>query len=151
MSEGHLFLKRQKFRLELKGNPSSLSIFDGDFLWHQPDLKEKLVFRIKKQSEIQRLSSFFESQALFESFKLKDFVQRKPLSFYHFQPVQKIQGLKEVFMKTDQKRILEMRFTWEDLNTWQKYTFSKPIVKSNPATLFKWNQTGYRILEKEDF
>ena len=150
-SEGRLFLKDQKFRLELKGNPSSLSLYDGFFFWHQPDLKEKLVFRIKKPSDIQNLSSFFSADSFFNRFEMTDFVSRQKFRIYQFKPKKEIKGLKKVFMKTNQKWILEMRFIWEELNTWQKYTFSKPVIKENPSSLFEWTQKGYRILEKEDF
>ena len=149
-SEGKFFLKGGKFRMELKGKPSSLTIFDGVFLWHQPDLKEKLVFRIKKPSETQKLSSFFEASALFQMFEIMDIVSRKPFKGYQFKPKKNLQGLKELFMKTDQNFILEIRFIWENLNTWQKYTFSKPVFKEIPNPLFEWTQKGYRVLEKED-
>ena len=150
-SEGKFFLKGEKFRLELKGKPSSLTIFDGVFFWHQPDLKEKLVFRIKKPSETQKLSSFFETRTLFQMFEIMDLVSRKSFKIYQLKPKKKIQDLKELFMKTDQRFLLEIRFTWENLNTWQKYTFSKPVFTEIPSPHFEWTQKGYRVLEKEDF
>ena len=150
-SEGAIFLQGDKFRMNLKGKPSSLTIFDGTFFWYQPDLKEKLVFRIKKPSEIQKLSSFFKAEAFFKVFKITNLVSREQVRVYQLHPLQDIQGLKEIYIKTNQIWILEMRFIWEDLNTSQKYTFSKPVFKQNPSSLFEWSQKEHRILEKEGF
>ena len=150
-NQGKIYIKGEKFRLDLKGNPSNLSVFDGVFLWYQPDLKEKLVFKIKNPSEVQKISTFFEIESLLNKLELIDFVQKKPFKVYHFKPKKKIQGLKEIFMKSNGKWIVEMRFIWDDLNTWQKYTLSKPVLKKNPSQLFEWTQKEYRILEKEVF
>jgi len=149
-SEGKLFLKGERFRLELKGNPSSLSLFDGRFFWHQADLKEKLVFQLEKPSEIQKISSFFDFQTLLELFEMTGFSSRKSFKTYTFKPKKKIQGLKELVIKTDQNFLSEMRFIWEDLNTWQKYTLSKPLIKNIPDSFFVWTHKDYRILRRED-
>ena len=146
-SEGLLFFKGNQFRLDLKGNPSSLSLYDGSFFWHQPDLKEKLVFQVKKPSEVQNINTFFNKDLLLEKFDLVDVSSMKGISYYHFRFKKKKPGLEKLLIKTNQKWILEIRLTWEDLNTWQKYTLSKPVKKENPDALFKWVNTDHRIIE----
>ena len=148
VSKGSIFLQNEKFRLDLKGKPSSRALFDGLFLWHQPDLAEKVVFKLKKPAEIQMLNHFFLKDKFFDNFKIVDFKSNNRFLFYHLKPKKEIRDLKEVFMKTDAKIVLELRFVWKNSNSWQKYSFLKPVIKKNPEALFKWNPTGFRILEK---
>ena len=84
-------------------------------------------------------------------FEIMNIVSRKPFKIYQLKPKKKIQDLKELFMKTNQNFLLEMRFTWENLNTWQKYTFSKPVFKEIPNSLFEWTQKGYHVSRKRRF
>ena len=150
-SEGNLFLKGEKFRLDLKGRPSSFSLFDGSVFWYQPDLNEKLVFQMDKPSEIQKMSSLFEINSLLEVFELSHFSARKLSNRYHFRLRKKRQGLKELVIKSDKSFIVEMRLIWEDLNTWQKYSFSKPVIKNLPDSYFIWSKKDHRVLRATDF
>ncbi|MBC6414815.1 MAG: outer membrane lipoprotein carrier protein LolA [Bdellovibrionales bacterium] len=149
-SQGFLFLNPEKFRLELNGKPSSLVIFDGSFLWYQPDLKEKVVFKLKNPIEIQMLNSFFLKNLFFKKFEIVDFRKNSKHFFYQLKPKQQINNLKDIFMKTNKKTILEIQIRWKDLNTWQKYTLSKPLVRKIPERFFNWViTTNFRVLEKE--
>ena len=150
VSRGFIFLQNEKFRLDLKGKPSSRVLFDGLVLWYQPDLAEKVVFKLNKPAETQMLSYFFLKDNFFDKFKIIDFRSNNGFLFYHLQPKREISDLKEIFMKTDTTTVLELRFVWNNSNSWQKYSLLKPVIKKNPEAFFKWNSTGFRILERAD-
>ena len=85
-SQGSLSLKGEKFRLELKGNPSSLMLFDGEFLWYQADREEKTVFRLKEHTQMQILASFFSETNFFKSFHIKKSLKKTELIFFNLNP-----------------------------------------------------------------
>ena len=146
-SEGFLFIKHPKFRLDLKGKPSSLTVFDGSFLWHQADKKEKLVFKIKQPMQFQILTNFFNLKSFFDNFQINKYYKKDSFEFYNLQPKKDLHGLKEIFMKAG-TFIVEIRLIWKDLNSWQKYTFSPPIKKDLPLETFKFSSTGFQIMDQ---
>ena len=147
ISEGFLNIKDQKFRLDLKGNPSSLTVFDGSFLWHQADKKEKVVFKLKDPMQFQILTNFFNVESFFKNFQIKEFHKKAQFEFYHLKPKQEMKGFGEIFMKAG-GFILEIRLVWKDLNNWQKYKLSKPLQKDFPAEMFKFSTRGFQVMDQ---
>ena len=148
-SEGSLFVSKEKFRLELKGNPSSLSVFDGKNLWYQPDKKEKLVFKLKQS--FQNLNRFFNYEDLLKNFEIKDFKNQKTSHIYQLQP-KKNSVLESVYLKTDTKSIREIRLRWKNANNWQRYYLSPPLIKkqNKEDKLFVFPSAGFKIIEKTE-
>ncbi|MCY4321164.1 MAG: outer membrane lipoprotein carrier protein LolA [Bdellovibrionaceae bacterium] len=146
-SEGILFIKHPQFRLDLKGKPSSLTLFDGSFLWHQADKTEKLVFKIKNPMQFQILTNFFDSKSFFDNFQISKYHKKGSLEFYSLDPKKDFHGLEQIFMKAG-TFIIEIRLIWKDLNNWQKYTFSPPLKKNLPEETFKFSSTGFQVLDQ---
>ena len=146
-SQGTLSLKGEKFHLSLKGNPSSLILFDGKFLWYQADTSEKVVFKLKDFPPIQILTNLFNAQKFFEHFHIEQ--AKKKSSSYIFQLLtnEKIEGLSEVFIKVH-SHIAELRLIWQGLENWQKYTFSKPLSKKLPDSYFQFSTSGFQVITK---
>ncbi|MCZ0933002.1 MAG: outer membrane lipoprotein carrier protein LolA, partial [Oligoflexia bacterium] len=147
ISEGFLNIKGQKFRLDLKGKPSSLTVFDGSFLWHQADKKEKAVFKLKDPLQFQILTNFFNRKSFFKNFQIKEFHKKGSFELYHLQPKQEMKGLGEIFMKAG-GFILEIRLIWKDLNNWQKYKLSKPSQKDFLPEMFEFPSDGFQVLDQ---
>ena len=146
-SNGFLSVKNQKFRLELSGKPSSLTVFDGQFLWHQADKKEKVVFKLENPLQFQILTIFFNPKELYKSFQLKRFHKKNRYNLYELSVQKEMQGLEKVFIKAD-KFILEIRLIWKDLNNWQKYKLSPPIQKKFSEDFFKFPVKGFQVVNK---
>ena len=147
ISKGFLSVKNQKFRLDLKGKPSSLTVFDGQFLWHQADKTERVVFKIKDPLQFQILTIFFNQKELFENFQLKEFHKKDRYELYHLQAKREMEGLEKIFIKAD-KFILEIRVVWKSLSNWQKYKLSQPVQKNLSAETFKFPSEGFKIVDK---
>ena len=147
ISEGFLKVKAEKFILDLKGNPSSLTQFDGSFLWHQADKKEKIVFKLKNPMQFQILTNFFNSASFFKNFQIKDFKRKNKFMYYHLKPKQNIKDLKEIFIKAGDF-ILEIRLVWENLNSWQKYTLSKPSQEAFSDKIFQFPIGGFQVMDQ---
>ena len=143
----HGFLKKKKgeFRLELKGSPSSLILFDGHFLWYQADIREKVIFKFKKHPQIQLLTGLFSKKSFFEVFEITNFRKSKKSYIFHLTPRADIPGLKEVFIKV-KSYISEVRIIWKDLNNWQKLKLSKPYHKEFPEKAFQMAEEGLQII-----
>ena len=146
-SQGFLNLKGEKFRLELKGNPSSLLLFDGEFLWYQADKEEKTVFRLKEHPQIQLLTGFFSEKNFFKSFHIKKTRRQRQDYILQLEIKKEIEGLSEIFIKVS-SYISEVRLIWKDLNNWQKYKFSKPLYKELSDKFFQFNPTGFKVITK---
>lgn len=146
---GVLHLKGGKFHLSLKGNPSSLTVFDGQSLWYQADTNEKLLVFLKNPLPIQILSSFFNEKIFFETFSIQN--SRKKNNNYIFQliPNKEIKGLDEIFIKVG-RYISELRIIWKDLGNWQSYHFSMPFEKKIPDNFFKFSTKGFKIIRKNE-
>lgn len=147
-SSGSLNKKGNRFQLELKGEPSSSFLFDGKFLWYQPDTSEKLVFQFQNHPQIHLLNGFFSAKKFFELFEIGNRKQKKQTHIIQLFPKEEIKGLKEIFMKIN-SHILEVRIIWEDLNNWQKLSFSKPIYKSFPKNFFQFSKEGFQVIQKD--
>ena len=147
-SEGFLNVKNQKFLLDLKGNPSSLTVFDGSFLWYQADKKEKLVFKLKDPMQFQILTNFFNTKSFLENFQIKEFHKKSQLEVYHLKPKQEMKGLEGIFIKA-RGFILEIRLVWKDLNNWQKYKLSQPVRKDFPQERFKFSTIGFQVITSD--
>ena len=147
-SHGALDINGKKFYLKLKGQPSSVMLFDGKFLWYQPDTNEKVVFLLKKPSRIQILTSFFDETSFFKHFHIQQ--ARKKGQDYILQliPKKQIEGLSEVFIKFS-SHISEFRIIWKDLNNWQKYKFSKPRDKKFSDQHFEFFTEGFQVITKK--
>ena len=100
ISHGVLSMKGKKFKLELKGKPSSLSVFDGNFLWHQADTSEKTVFQLTNHPQVQTLTGFFKSTSFSERFQVKQVQQFNTSYVLELTPKDNIKGLKTVFYES---------------------------------------------------
>ena len=149
-SQGILNIKDEKFYLNLKGQPSSIILFDGDFLWYQADQKEKTVFKLKDHPQIQFLAVLFSEKLFFKHFYIKQALKSNQNYILQLLPKTKIGGLKEMFLKVD-SHILELRLIWKDLNNWQKYQFSKPIYKEFSDKSFQFHSKGFQVITKKAF
>ena len=149
-SRGRLHLNQDQFYMKLKGNPSSLLLFDGQTLWYQADISEKLVFKSQNPSDIQLLSSFFDKKALFKAFKIQKAVKEGQGFILQLKPKQEIKGLSQIFMKFE-TYISEIRIIWEDLDNWQKYKLSKPVYKKPEPKIFQFSIEGFQVINKTDF
>ena len=140
----------KKFYLKLTGQPSSISLFDGQFLWYQTDINEKLVFQLKDHPQIQMLSALFDEKSFFELFQIQQ--AKKNKSFYILQllPKKEIVNLNELFVKVG-SHISEIRILWKDLDNWQKLLFSKPIYKKFPKDFFHFSTSGFQVLTESEF
>ncbi|MDE0092681.1 MAG: outer membrane lipoprotein carrier protein LolA [Oligoflexia bacterium] len=147
VSKGFLSVKNQKFRLDLEGKPSSLTVFDGHFLWYQADKRERLVFKLKNPLGFQILTNFFSWKDFFNNFQIKEFQKKDQFEFYRLQPKIEIKDLKEIFMKVD-GFILEIRLIWQNLNNWQKYNFSPPAQKDFPVETFQFPVSGFQVKDQ---
>lgn len=147
-SSGFLNKKGAMFLLQLKGQPSSLFLFDGNFLWYQADTQEKAVFKFKNHPQIHLLTGFFSAESFFEAFEIKQIKQYNKTYIFHIFPKKNIEGLKEIFMKVS-SYILEARIIWKDLNNWQKLSFSKPVYKTFPENFFQFNKQGFQVIQKD--
>lgn len=146
-SKGNLDIKGNKFYLNLKGNPSSVLLFDGKILWYQSDASEKLVFQLKNPSHIQILTSFFNEKSFFKSFHIKQAIKTEQNYVLQLLPIKKIKDLAKVFIKTE-THISEIRITWKNLSNWQKYTLSKPVSKTFPEGHFQFPTEGFQVIKK---
>ena len=146
-SQGQLHSQGEKFHLKLEGQPSSVMIFDGKFLWYQADAREKVVFQLTNPSDIQILTRFFDEKFFFQNFHIQK--ARKVNQEYVLQlsPKKKLAGLSEVFMKFG-LYISELRIVWKELDNWQKYKFSKPKNKSFPDKHFQFSISGFQVITK---
>ena len=148
-SSGTLYKKGKMFRLGLKGQPSSLFVFDGDFLWYQADTNEKLVFQFKDHPQIHLLTGFFSGKKFFETFEIQKIKQQNRLSILQLLPKIKIKGLKEIFIKL-KSHISEARIIWKDLDSWQKISFSRPVYKAFPDRFFQFPQQGFQVIKGKE-
>ena len=147
-SHGLLNIKGEKFYLKLKGQPSSVMLFDGDILWYQADNSEKVVFQVKKPSHIQILTSFFDEKRFFELFFIKQSKKTNQDYVFQLQPKKEIEGLSDIFVKV-RSHVSELRLIWKELNNWQKYEFSKPLAKELPDKLFQFSTSGFQVITKD--
>lgn len=148
-SKGTLSIHGDKFRMKLYGNPSSLLVFDGTFLWYQADIKERTVFKIHKPSQIQILTSFFNKTSFFKNFNIKKSQKNNKTYIFQIQPKTEITGLNEMFLQAG-SYISELRLIWKDLDNWQKYTFSKPKHIKHPQS-FTFSSAGFQVITKASF
>ena len=146
-SSGFFQKKGKKFQLDLKGQPSSRFVFDGEFLWYQADTTEKLVFQFKEHPQIHLLNSFFSGKNFLEIFDIQQVKQKNQVYILEILPKIKIKGLKKIFVKV-QSHISEVRIIWEDLNNWQKLSFSKPVYKSFPDNFFHFPKEAFQVIKK---
>ena len=146
-SHGVLDVKGKIFNLKLTGQPSSVMLFDGKFLWYQPDTSEKVVFQLKKPSRIQILTSFFDETSFFKHFRIQKARKKGPNYILQLLPKKQIEGLSEIFIKFD-SHISEFRIIWKDLNNWQKYKFSKPMDKKFSDQHFQFFTAGFQVITK---
>ena len=144
-NDGFLKKKNQKFRLELSGSPSSLIVFDGQILWYQADVREKVIFQFEEHPQILLLSGLFSEKNFFEIFEIKNFKKTKNLYVFHLIPKQEVPELKEIFIKLTHF-ISEIRIIWKNLNNWQKLRLSKPYYRDFPNETFQMNKENFQIL-----
>ena len=146
-SSGSLNKKENRFQLRLEGQPSSSFLFDGEFLWYQADTNEKLVFQFKNHPQIHLLNGFFSGKKFPEIFEIQKIKQQNRTYILQLLPKTKVKGLKEVFMKVN-SHISEVRIIWEELNNWQKLSFSRPVHKSFPENFFQFSKQGFQVIQK---
>ena len=146
-SQGFLDIHEKKFRLDLSGQSSSLILFDGQWLWYQPDKSEKAVFKLKNPPSIQMISHFFDESLFFKSFQIKKAIKKGKNYIFQGQPVQQIEGWDEMFIKAG-AYISEIRITQKELNNWHKYKFSKPVYKKFSDKHFQFPSAGFQLITK---
>ena len=152
-SEGSLALSKEQFRLDLNGNPSSLSVFDGKTFWHQADKQEKIVFKFNQIQSFQKLSTFLNYESLLKNFKITSFKNQQKTHIYQLWP-KNSSPLKSIYLKTDTQYLVEIRLNWKDLNNWQRYRLSKPLIKKvndkANSLLFTFQTVDFKVIERTD-
>ncbi len=146
-SQGHLDIQGEKFYLKLEGDPSSILLFDGEFLWYQASTSEKTVFKLKEHPQIQILNGLFSEKKFFEAFRIKRSRKQNQDYVFELKVKKEIEKLSKIFVKTN-NYISEVRLVWKDLDNWQKYKFSKPLPKEFPVGHFQFSPSGFQIITK---
>ena len=149
-SKGFLDMEGEKFYLKLEGSPSSLTVFDGDFLWHQPDLLEKTAFQLRNHPQMKLLSGFFQAESFFRRFQIRNFKKAEQSYVFHLQPEKDlVEGLSSVFVQT-KGHISEIRLIWKDLNNWQKFHLQPPKVMDFPPKHFRFSTDSIHLIKGEE-
>lgn len=150
--KGNFYLGNQKFFLQMKGEPSYFMLFDGNHLWYQPDLNEKIVFKFSEHPQLNLFFGLFDSKKFFEYFIIHDFEKRGYKYYvFHLKAQNKLKGIKEIFI-TVRNHIEESRVIWSDLNQRQRYKFLNPWVKKAFAnSRFQFETQDVEIVSKDLF
>ena len=153
-SEGFLDMKGEKFYLKLKGAPSTLTVFDGQLLWHQPDLSEKTAFQFSGDQPLMKLlSGFFQPEQLLSRFQILRLKKTKKGYVFHLQPKKNEAGagleggLSSVFVRAEDY-ISEIRLIWKELNNWQKYHLKAPELMDFDSKHFTFSTEGVELIKK---
>ena len=125
ISRGLLNIQAQKFYLDLKGNPSSLTVYDGSFLWHQADKKEKTVFKLKNPMQFQILTNVFNAESFFKNFQIKDFQKKGQVELYHLKSKQKNKSFEVSFYKSERGLYVRNPFDLEGFKQLAEIQFIK--------------------------
>lgn len=148
---GSFFISDNKFKIAMKGESNYLMVFDGQYLWYQADLKEKIVFKLKDHPDIYLLFSLFNSEQFFKYFKIEKAV-KKGARLYHFELSSKgqISDLKSMSLIVG-SYIQESKMIWNDLDQWQKYKFLNPWEKKYfSKSTFEFQSQGFEVISKKD-
>ena len=144
-SQGLLKLKAGKFYMSLKGDPSSLMLFDGLTLWYQADTEENTVFKLPKSHPARILTGLLSAGRFFELFRIRESQKSGKEYVARLEAMRPIEGLNGIFMKIG-SYISEIRLVWEDLDNWQKYSLSAPVKADLPEKHFRFDAKGFRVI-----
>ncbi len=146
---GNFYIEKQKFRLEIKGDPSYFMVFNGKYLWYQPDIKEKIVFKLKDHPQIHLFFRLFDPHSFFKYFSILKISQKsEKVYLFQLKAKQNKEGIKEIFMEVG-NYIQEIKVTWNDLGQWQKYKFFNPwFRKSFSKSKFQFFERNFEVIVK---
>ena len=147
--EGDLYLEKSgKFRIAINSQPASLLLFDGSFLWYQPDREEKLVLKFDSHPQINLFSSLFNYEKLFNLFSVVSIRQKKTNHYaYILEPKEKIKPVSKIILSCG-KNINGVKILWEGLGDWQYYIFSNIwFRKYLSKNLFVFNTKNFEVLD----
>jgi len=146
---GNFYIENKKFRLQMNGVPSYLMIFDGQQLWYQPDINEKIVFKLKDHPHIYLLFRLFNFDTFLEHFSIKSFEKKSQHRYsFHVETLKDTYSLQKISLEVGHY-IEEIHLFWEDLGQWQKYKFLNPWVKNRfTASKFRFLERGFEVISK---
>ena len=149
VEEGSLYWERTgKFRIAVGSQPASLLIFDGSFLWYQPDREEKLVLKFKAHPQIELFSSLFDHERFFNFFSVFSVRQKQKGHYSYILSPKEDKGTISKIILSCGKNINGLKILWQDLGNWQHYAFSKLwFRKQLSGSLFVFNIAGFEVLE----
>ena len=149
--KGTLHLQKGgRFRYFMRSSTSSgqLMIFDGKYLWYQPDIKVKTVLQLSSHPQWLLFSGLFDPQKFFEAFKVEKVQGTKNGAIIHLKPKQAVINIQQIALKVN-RYIRGVRVLWNDVNNWQEYKFSNPWVKQRfPKSLFVFDAEGFEVISK---
>ena len=146
---GDLYLEKNgKFRISINSQPAPLLVFDGSYLWYQPDREEKLVLKFDSHPQISLFSSLFNYEKFFDSFSAIP-VHQKKINYhaYILEPKKNMKPISKMILSCG-KYINGVKILWEGSGDWQYYIFSKTWFRKHfPENLFIFNTQGFEIME----
>lgn len=145
-TKGVLNKKNHKFQLKLQGNPGSLLLFDGTFLWYQADLTENIVFQLQDSKHMTLVNDLFYEKSFFQTFKIHKVKNIKNIYVLHLVPKKNIPALKDLFIKVG-SHILEIRLVWDNTKDWQKISFKKPQKLAFAKNYFTFSTKNFQIMK----
>ena len=146
-SKGSLDISKNKFRLILNGNPGSLLVFDGASLFIQSDLTEKTCFQVKDPKGIQNLQIFFDEEAFFKNFEVREALQKSGFKLYKLKPKIPLEEVDYILLKVT-GFIKEIEIFSNEKSSSQKYLLKAPRKKTFKASHFKFQTEGFDVVVK---
>ena len=147
---GDLYLRSGRFRLSIQGEPASLMIFDGSFLWYQPDRAEKVVLKFKNHPQIGLFASLFDYKSFFKFFLVTPMkLKRKNHYIYVLELKNPTDAISKMILSCG-KNINAVKILWQELGNWQSYVFSKLWFRKHMLkNLFVFNTKDFEVVEPE--
>lgn len=149
VEKGDLHLQRGRFRISINSDPASLMIFDGSYLWYQPDRTQKTVLKFKSHPQIGLFSSLFDYKNFSRFFSVVSFQKRKKGQYsYVLKPKPSLTDISEMILSCG-KNINAVKILWKDLGNRQHYIFSNLWFRQKlPNELFVFPTKGFIIMEE---
>lgn len=149
VEKGDFYLNKGRFRISMNSDPASLMVFDGSYLWYQPDKNEKTVLKFKAHPQIGLFSSLFNYKNFVNFFSISSFQKKKKkLYSYVLKPKQSMTAVSKMILSCG-KNINAVKVLWKDLGNWQYYIFSHLWFRQKlPKELFVFNTKGFVILQE---
>ena len=146
---GYFYIQDHKFRLKTDSKPSSLSLFDGSYLWHQPNLDEKMVFKLENHPFIKSLPNLFHKDRFFKIFKVLSSAKLGDFYLFQIQPLSKISEIDRIHLTVSKKQIQRFEIFWSGLESSEEYIVTQQwFKKSFSRSLFEFSGRGFEILSR---